>query len=83
MEADSESSQPYNQPTPGESGSDNTKLADSILVPNGDENETVGTSKVLQMPETGLDRLAIIRKTRQTQGLGEEEAQFLEGLHSI
>ncbi|KAG1224241.1 hypothetical protein G6F35_004141 [Rhizopus arrhizus] len=79
MEADSESSQTYNQPTPGESGSDNTKLADSILVPNGDESETVGTSKVLQMPETGLDRLAIIRKTRQTQGLGEEEAQFLEG----
>jgi hypothetical protein len=32
-EADSEGSQAYNQPTPGESGSDNTKLADSILVP--------------------------------------------------
>ncbi|KAG1438175.1 hypothetical protein G6F56_012756 [Rhizopus delemar] len=72
LEANSQSVTTYEVTKDQKSGIDDTLLANAILVSNAIENDTTTETNDLSNEEMNHDRMAIIRRSRQKQGVGED-----------
>ncbi|KAG1462468.1 hypothetical protein G6F56_005509 [Rhizopus delemar] len=77
LEANSKSVTTYEVTKDQESGIGDTLLANAILVSDAIENDTATETNDLSNEEMNHDHMAIIRRSRQKQGVSKTAAKFL------